>query len=652
MSPVSQGRRGRFTHIFSSPQTFYLLGIAAFTILLLANAWLHEDAFITLRTVDNFINGHGLRYNIVERVQTYTHPLWLFALVLPYAITDEPLFSTIFLSAFISILTLYLLLRFLAPTSSTRAVALVILISSRPYIDYGTSGLENPLSHMLLIVFYAVYFTRTASIRSLFFLTILASLAGVNRLDSLLFYIPPLAIYFLRFSNRKALTAIFLGTIPLIAWTLFSMVYYGFPIPNSAYAKLNTHVASWDLFIQGAYYYKDLLLRDPLTLSTIVVGLITTFWEKNRFKMAVAAGLVLYLLYILRIGGDYMSGRFFTIPLLSATVLLIRANWLNSLPRRGSLLFVGMILVIGFFSADPVLLPFESDRNPKEERGITNERLFYESHTGLLAKLLDDVNVEEHWLSSSGIRAREAGQSALITGGIGLAGYFAGPQVHVVDTLALADVFLARLPVGNPKYWRIGHFKRVRPVGFDESIRTGNNEIADPELAAFYDLLQKITRDPLFDVQRMAAIWKANFGPYSGYPNADDYIRQSMLPLERDVLCDQYATLLITGDQCKRNVPIQGFSVNLHEMQQARTIEIALDTNYDYEFIFLDGETEIGRLSDETPGPTGSDELATRKITIPPNITLHGFDILEIRPMFIGLDPKNPRVVGQIGLTE
>ena len=35
-------------------------------------AWLTEDAFITFRTVDNFINGYGLTWNTGERVQAYT----------------------------------------------------------------------------------------------------------------------------------------------------------------------------------------------------------------------------------------------------------------------------------------------------------------------------------------------------------------------------------------------------------------------------------------------------------------------------------------------------------------------------------------------------------------------------------------------------
>jgi arabinofuranosyltransferase len=45
-------------------------------------AWLGDDAYITLRTVENWCSGHGLRWNLVDRVQTFTHPLWMLCLLL------------------------------------------------------------------------------------------------------------------------------------------------------------------------------------------------------------------------------------------------------------------------------------------------------------------------------------------------------------------------------------------------------------------------------------------------------------------------------------------------------------------------------------------------------------------------------------------
>ena len=57
--------------------------LALFTYVFIVNAWVGDDAYITFRTVDNFVNGYGLTWNTSERVQAYTHPLWMFLHVNP-----------------------------------------------------------------------------------------------------------------------------------------------------------------------------------------------------------------------------------------------------------------------------------------------------------------------------------------------------------------------------------------------------------------------------------------------------------------------------------------------------------------------------------------------------------------------------------------
>ena len=46
-------------------------------VVLIRTAWICDDAYITFRTIDNFLHGFGLRWNVAERVQSFTHPLWL-----------------------------------------------------------------------------------------------------------------------------------------------------------------------------------------------------------------------------------------------------------------------------------------------------------------------------------------------------------------------------------------------------------------------------------------------------------------------------------------------------------------------------------------------------------------------------------------------
>ena len=45
-----------------------------FLAVLVRTAWISDDGLISLRTVMNVTHGHGLTFNVGERVQTFTHP--------------------------------------------------------------------------------------------------------------------------------------------------------------------------------------------------------------------------------------------------------------------------------------------------------------------------------------------------------------------------------------------------------------------------------------------------------------------------------------------------------------------------------------------------------------------------------------------------
>jgi arabinofuranosyltransferase len=54
--------RYRKTHII-----YITLCLLIYASMILRNAWLCDDAYISLRTVDNFVNGFGLTWNVAER---------------------------------------------------------------------------------------------------------------------------------------------------------------------------------------------------------------------------------------------------------------------------------------------------------------------------------------------------------------------------------------------------------------------------------------------------------------------------------------------------------------------------------------------------------------------------------------------------------
>lgn len=118
------------------------MALAIFLLLTYRKAWLSDDAFISLRTVTNVLNGYGLRWNVDERVQAFTHPLWLFFLVVAHACTNEPFYSTLILSWLVSGAAVGLLL-FATPGSTVnKLTAVTVLMLSNAFVDFSSSGLE------------------------------------------------------------------------------------------------------------------------------------------------------------------------------------------------------------------------------------------------------------------------------------------------------------------------------------------------------------------------------------------------------------------------------------------------------------------------------------------------------------------------------
>jgi arabinofuranosyltransferase len=183
-----------------------------FFVIILRRAWLGDDSYITFRTVDNFINGYRLTWNAAERVQAYTHPLWMFLISFFYFFTREMYFTVIFISLALSTAAVLLLVLQLSKSITASILGVLILTVSNAFVDYATSGLENPLTHLLLAVFLIIYFNKEITPKTLFFLSITASLAALNRLDSILIFAPALLYaWFLSEDKKKGFLLLVLG---------------------------------------------------------------------------------------------------------------------------------------------------------------------------------------------------------------------------------------------------------------------------------------------------------------------------------------------------------------------------------------------------------------------------------------------------------
>jgi arabinofuranosyltransferase len=304
--------------------------LGAYIILLVRTAWMCDDAFITLRTVDNFVQGYGLVWNIGERVQAYTHPLWMFLLSAFYAFTREPYFTTLAISMALSLATVVLLLWTGRHHLFTLLLIGIISIGSKAFADYSTLGLENPLAHLLLVAFFVLCLRQPPHPRYAFPLGALAGLIMLNRLDHGVLVIPALLAAAIQLPRRAAVTLLAAAGAPVAGWLLFSLVYYGFPFPNTFYAKQTLGIPRIEYLQRGVSYVADTAVVDGVTLLGITFAVGWAVWRRSVLTLlSAAAGILLYVLYVVWIVGDFMGGRMFSAPLAASLAVLASAKPTN-----------------------------------------------------------------------------------------------------------------------------------------------------------------------------------------------------------------------------------------------------------------------------------------------------------------------------------
>lgn len=487
--------------------------IIVYLLLLLSTAWICDDAYITFRTVDNFINGLGLRWNISERVQSYTHPLWMFLNSAVYYFTKEIFFSSIILSIIISLLSIYLILFKLTNNFINTVIVSFLIIFSKTFLDYSTSGLENPLSYLIITILFVIYFKKENEGKINFLLGFISSLLLLNRTDLIILILPILIRTFIKANSKDKLLILF-GFSPFVIWEIFSLLYYGFPFPNTAYAKLQTGISRSELISEGLYYFKESLALDPVTIVSILIAQVLVIIKKDRALILLSLGVILYILYSFLIGGDFMAGRFYTVPFLISIIIFSKIEYLKNIEIIFSISLIILFGVISFyrtisaeqFIAWRYLVPFDSD-------SIKDEREFYFQESSLIYAIKYNKEMPSYVTAEKGKQVRKQRIPFLISGNIGFLGYFSGPDCYILDMYALSDPLRSRLPSKTP--WRIGHFPRELPEGYFESILSNENKIKEPNLKKYYDVIKNITRDEIFNFDRILNIIRINLGLYN-----------------------------------------------------------------------------------------------------------------------------------------
>lgn len=471
-----------------------------------------DDAYINFRIVANILDGHGPVYNIGERVESGTSPAWLAILSLLALLgggTPEqlPMLSVV---AGIAFGTVGVAFAQGAAASVWRAArqldsrwpmllvpaGSVVVVAVPPFREFVACGLETGLVLCWIGACAWALASRRGDTADAWWRAAVIGLGPLVRPEMAVIAAPSLVALLTGIPPRvRRWTTIlaWAGAVPLAA-EVFRMGYYAALVPNTALAK----EAFGSFWARGAAYVLDFVapywLLVPLLPLGVMVGRLVVGPTPSLQRSAVVALLVgggLDALYVMRLGGDFMHARML-LPALFAALSAVTLWPVR--PRRRSAAFslvaqtVVLVLLAawGLWCAAMLRVSYPGQT---ATTGLADEVNFYRR----LAGHPNPVNPEDyrqfgaygvgrdlHALAAKGERwlvldderwsLDGAQPSTIVTDGvmIGLAGYVAGPFVHIADTVGLTDPIASRLRLdergrtghekSRPRDWLVGRF--------------------------------------------------------------------------------------------------------------------------------------------------------------------------------------------------
>jgi arabinofuranosyltransferase len=285
-----------------------------------AHVWLCDDAFISFRYVDKWLEGAGLVFNRGDRVEGYTNFLWVVELAaLKKLLGVEPPTGAQLLSFSYTAATLGLTAWVAArsPDRTHRAwitvLALVLLLSERGFAVWSSSGLETRQFTFFVLLGYAALFEGGDGWRARVGGSLSLAAAQLTRPEGLMLAAVAVGAFVLqRARTRRLRVRAFVEVVlPVLAITLAHFVwrrlYYGDWVPNTYYAK---HVRPW--WDMGAVYFGALAIESALYLL-VPLAIAGSFLRARRGKLGFLevslVGLALHALYVAQIGGDHFEFR-------------------------------------------------------------------------------------------------------------------------------------------------------------------------------------------------------------------------------------------------------------------------------------------------------------------------------------------------------
>lgn len=306
-----------------------------------------DDAAITRNYAENLANGHGFVYYIDgERVEGATSLLWTLMVALTYAVTPAPEFLIIALSALLTTVAVFSVLsftailagRFALPQGPAVLVASLGLAGMPGYFFWAvTTMMEVALwsATLLFLVWRLVRLVERPKqwCAGVVVAAVLLPLIRPEGIAASLGLLLLAGILMGRWP-RHLLTAIGATVASFVGLTTFRLIYFGFPAPNTFYAKVSSD--RFQDLVDGVKYLFSFITGFPFAEALLLIWAVAAVWALGRHLsgrpegargviIAAAALLGVFAVYG-ALGGDHFAyWRFLTpvAPLLVTAPALV-----------------------------------------------------------------------------------------------------------------------------------------------------------------------------------------------------------------------------------------------------------------------------------------------------------------------------------------
>lgn len=298
----------------------------------------YDDAFISYRYAKNLSAGHGLVYNIGERVEGYTNFLWTVILAGFIRIGFDPVLVSKVLGIVFAVATMlccwYFSLWLRGRNDWVNALPLLFLSCSGPFVAWAEWGLEAAMFTFFVVLGLLLFVKARAQAKSLCAASIAFAVAALTRPEGIIFLVACAIYQFFApvdVGKSRGRAGALLGLLlpflavygPYFAWRYS---YYGYLFPNTYYVRMAGSVGLYlQQWVRGLKYIFDYLFRGGGAVVLILIGL---FWVLRRPAIKSVEGFLLLLcglpiIYSMHVGGDSKQLFRLLVPYLPVFYILV-----------------------------------------------------------------------------------------------------------------------------------------------------------------------------------------------------------------------------------------------------------------------------------------------------------------------------------------